>query len=228
MYSRMTVIQADSLRKKTIPKHDFRTLTESIEKRSKAWADYRPAGSGNTDLKAAVVPVTKVAEKIFDAAQDEADMEYEQIRSGTGEDWKLAVWSRAFESLTRFSLIYACSASNTPEQTVITEDAVLWAKKFIWWECRNKIAMTEYYYHESDFEKYAEEVVTILVSWARRKGLHTPMPGWMFNRRTRKFPPNILNAVLKSLEAQDRIAIQTIQGDGRSGKAYILLDDSVK
>ena len=228
MYSRMTVIQADSLRKKTIPTHDFRNLTESIEKRAKAWADYRPAGSGNTDLKAAIVPVTKVAEKIFDAAQDEADMEYEQIRCGTSEEWKLAIWSRAFESLTRFSLIYACSASNTPEQTVITEDAVLWAKKFIWWECRNKIAMTEYYYHESDFEKYAEEVIAILVSWVRRKGLDTPMPGWMFNRRTRKFPPNVLNAVLKSLEAQERIAIQSVQGDGRSGKAYILLDDSVK
>lgn len=225
MFSRMTIIQADALRKKSVPKYDFREVTPEVEKHAKAWADYRPEGSGNTDLKAAVIPITQTAQKIMDLAQDEADAEYERIRSSSGEDWKLAVWSRAFESMTRFALIYACSAAQSPLQTIITEDAVIWAKKFIWWECKNKIAMTEFYYHESEFEKYSEEVVEILAAWSRRKGTDTPMPGWLFNRKTKKLPPTVLKNVLKSLEDQERIAVQITPGDGRPGKGYILLEE---
>ena len=225
MFSRMTIVLADALRKKSVPKCDFREIPPEIGKHAKAWADYRPEGSGNTDLKAAVIQITPTAQKVMDLAQDEADAEYDRICFGTGEDWKLAVWSRAFESMTRFALIYACSAAPTPLQTVITEDAVIWAKKFVWWECKNKIAMTELYYHESEFEKYSEEVVEVLAAWSRRKGPDTPMPGWLFNRRTRKLPPNVLKAVLKSLEDQERIAVQFSPGDGRPGKGYILIDE---
>ena len=80
-------------------------------------------------------------------------------------------------------------------------------------------------FHESEFEKYSEEVVEILAAWSRRKGTDTPMPGWLFNRKTKKLPPTVLKNVLKSLEDQERIAVQITPGDGRPGKGYILLEE---
>jgi hypothetical protein len=221
MYSRMTIIHADSRGKGQLP-GDLEDIPDRIADKAKLWADFRPPGSGNLDMKAMTVPMTAGAKKLLVAVQAEADDIYAKIERQENCDWKMAIWSRACENTTRFALIHACSEAEKPEGAVITEEAILWAKKFIWWEAANKIAMTEHHYHETEFERYSEEIVTILANWHQRKGYETPMPGWLFNRKTKKFPPKVLAAVQQSLMLQERLECVTFSNNGKSGIMYQL------
>ena len=54
--------------------------------------------------------------------------------------------------------------------------------------------------------------------WHRKNGLSTPMPGWKFNRKTSHLPPNVLKAVIESLEKQKRL----VQTPWRKGMIYYL------
>lgn len=220
MYSRMTIIHADSRGKGQLP-GDLQNIPDCVADKAKLWADFRPPGSGNLDLKAKIVPMTKAAKELLAAVQAEADEEYARVERVENCDWKMAIWSRACENTTRFALIYACSEAEAPTSVVITEDAIRWAKALIWWEAANKIAMTEHHYHETEFEKYSEEIVGILEAWHRRKGCDTPMPGWLFNRKTKKFPPKVLSAVQQSLILQARLLIESKD----NGTVYSLLPD---
>jgi hypothetical protein len=81
--------------------------------------------------------------------------------------------------------------------------------------------MTEHHYHESEFERYSEEIVGILENWHRNKGSDAPMPGWLFNRKTKKFPPKVLAAVQQSLLLQARLLIESKD----NGTVYSLLSE---
>lgn len=220
MYSRMTIIHADSRGKGQLP-GDLENLPDGIVDKAKLWADFRPPGSGNLDMKAMVAPMSADARKLLSAVQNEADAEYARIERVENCDWKMAIWSRACEHVTRYALIHACSEATEPARVVITGKAVAWAKKLVWWEAANKIAMTEHHYHESEFERYSEEVVGILAGWHRRKGYDVPMPGWLFNRKTKKFPPKVLAAVQQSLMLQARLTVESKD----NGTVYSLLPE---
>ena len=220
MYSRMNLFHA-SVRADPVLPGDFTRVPEHIKRRAKRWADYRPHGSGNMDIQARMLSVSPAVKEVMSEILKNIQAEYKRIDRDDGDDWKLAVWTRAFESVIRYALIYSCSIADTPESVEFTVDALRWAAKLVRWEAANKIAMTEKHYYQSDFERASEYVIDILTVW-RKAFPDKPMPGWKFNRRTKKFPPNILKAVLESLEAQERIAIDPVDNGGKRGSAYSL------
>ena len=226
MFSRMTIIHADSRGQGQLP-GDLQAVPDAIADKAKLWVDFRPPGSGNLDMKALAIPMTRNAKTMLAVVQAEADTEYARIERTENCDWKMAIWSRACENTTRFALIYACSEAAEPGGAVISEDAVRWARKLIWWEAANKIAMTEHHYHETEFERYSEEIVGILENWHRHKGYDIPMPGWLFNRKTKKFPPKVLGAVQQSLILQERLECVPFDNNGKTGIMYRLRMESV-
>ena len=199
-----------------IPKH--------IIAKAKAWSDFVPEGSGNLSLKAMVVQYTPEAEKLLQDVRSEEMKMYRKSEKEDDVDWKLSVWSRACENTMRYALIFACSIAEKPEDTIITAEAVQWARKFVWWQISNKIHMTDLHYHRTEFEKCSAFVIDIMARWHKTKGFDTPMPGWMFNRKTKQLAPNVLNAVQQSLVLQERLLVET----KTKGTVYSLIPDKPK
>lgn len=148
----------------------------------------------------------------------EASEIIEKARRNEAPEWQKSVWNRACEIALRYALIYACSIAERPENTVITAEAVRWAEKFVWWEIRNKFFLTERHYFRTDFERVSESVMDVMRQWHRKNGRAVPMPGWKFNRKTSHLPPNVLKAVVESLEKQKRLT----HSPWRKGMIYYL------
>jgi hypothetical protein len=220
MYSRMAVFPVPKIGGVNLPK-DISVVPEHIIARAKKWVDYVPPGSGNMDFKARTLYAADTTMQRMLEIMLEARARLDALDDVGAEDWKLSIWTRAFESIMRFSLIYACSKATSPDEAVLDMDALEWARKFVFWEAENKIAFTDQNYYQSDFERYSEEVIAILTLW-KRANADKPMPGWKFNRRTKKLPPKMLNAVLQSLTLQERINVEQINNNGKTGLAYSL------
>lgn len=94
----------------------------------------------------------------------------------------------------------------------------------MWWEIENKIHMTDRHYYKTEFERCSESVLDIMAKWHRSKGINTPMPGWLFNRRTKHLSPKILSAVQQSLMMQERLAVE----GKANGTVYSLLPEKSK
>ena len=223
LFSRMTIFLANSRGHGQMP-GNLDSIPDSIVAMAQEWRDFRPPGSGNLGSAAMTVPVTAEAEAVFQQVREEADEKYFKRERNGAREWELAILSRILEHVMKFSLIYAASAAPSPEHTVITEDAVLWAKKLITWETDNKIEMTEHKYHETEFVKYSEQVIDILANWHKRNGRNVLMPGWKFNRRIKSLPPKSLAAVIESLEKQERIIVQHLETAGRLATNYGLME----
>lgn len=222
MYARLDVIIGESRgngQTKALPD----IPTEIVEK-AKSWADFRPPGSGDMDVAVMTVPYAQDAgELVEQLRQSETEM-YRKSEREEDVDWKLSVWSRACENTLRYALVYSCSVADRPENTVITADAIRWAQRFMWWEIENKIHMTDRHYYKTEFERCSESVLDIMAKWHRSKGINTPMPGWLFNRRTKHLSPKILSAVQQSLMMQERLAIE----GKANGTVYSLLPEKSK
>lgn len=220
MYSRMSVFPVPKIGDVSLPK-DIDQVPEAIVARARAWADYRPPGSGNVDVVARTLDATDEVTARMREIQLEARAEFDRLDEAGEEDWKLAVWTRAFESVMRFALIHACSAAPTPADARLDMASLEWARRIVFWETRNKIAFTERFYYHSEFERFSEEVVAIVAAWQRRSR-GKPMPGWQFNRKTKKLPPKTLAAVLESLQAQERIVVSDEVVNRKSARFYSL------
>lgn len=218
LFSRLTILEAESRGKGQLP-GDLNDIPHSILETARRWTEFRPHGSGNLNFSAKVVPVTKDAEKLLIDVMKRADEKYAAVEKENGLEWQLAIWSRVFEHILKYSLLYAASESSHPENTVISYQAVSWAEKFIFWEAKRKIAMTEHNYHESEFARCSQRVIDILEHWHAAHGKDVLMPGWKFNRRIKGMPPNYLKAVIESLKNQERIVIQ-----GRGTKGRLAVD----
>jgi len=205
MYARLDVIIGESRGEGQVKGEP--DIPSEIEDKARAWANFRPQGSGDLDVKAMTVPYTPEAAVLAERLRrDETEM-YRKSEREEDIDWKLSVWSRACENALRYALVYSCSIADKPENTVITADAIRWAKKFMWWEVENKIYMTDRHYFKTEFERCSESVLEIMAKWHRLKGCDTPMPGWMFNRKTKHLSPKVLAAVQQSLILQERLEV---------------------
>jgi len=219
LFSRMTILEADSRGKGQLP-GDLNNIPNTIIEAARQWRDFKPSGSGNLNLTAMSVPVAPGAEKLLMKSMERADEKYSQAERENGLEWQLAVWSRVFEHILKYSLIYAASEAPKPENTTITPEAVRWAEKLIFWEAEKKISMAEHNYHESEFARCSQKVIDLLEHWHRTHGENVLMPGWKFNRRIRGLPPNYLKAVIESLRNQERIVIQGKETKGRIALEY--------
>ena len=82
--------------------------------------------------------------------------------------------------------------------------------------------MVRKYYYRTDFERNSEQVVTMMQHWHDSKGWNTPMPGWLFNRKTKELSPKVKDAVVQSLRAQERLEVTSTQTQGRASLTYRL------
>ena len=220
MYSRMSVFPVPKIGEVNLPK-DIEDVPQAIVAKARAWADYRPPGSGNVDIATRTLDAPPDVLARMREIKLEARAEFDRLDDAGEEDWKLAIWTRAFESVMRFALIHACSSAPSPSEARLDIPSLEWARRLVFWEARNKIAFTERFYYRSEFERFSEEVVAIIATW-QRKTKGQPMPGWKFNRKTKKLPPKTLAAVLESLLAQERIVVADKVNNGKSGRFYSL------
>ena len=221
MYARLNVMIAEASMRGTLPVEPV--IDPEIIEKARRWAQFIPPGSGNIDLHTFPVPYTADAAKLAKALYEKQEDEVEKAKRNEEPEWKKTVWNRACEIALRYALIYACSIAERPENTIITAEAIRWAEKFIWWEIRNKFFLTERHYFRTDFERVSESVMDVMRQWHRKNGRSVPMPGWKFNRRTSHLPPNVLKAVVESLEKQKRL----VQMPWRKGMIYYLPNASV-
>lgn len=186
------------------------------------WKNYNPSGSGNIDIVAKDVVGNERVMSLLREYQLEAYREKKKLQNNGEPDWKLALWSRAFESIVRFALIYACSEAEVPDTTSLSVAGLRWAHELVHWDIKIKLVMVQKYYYRTDFERISEQIVSILQRWHKRKGKNTPMPGWMFNRKTKQLSPKIKDAAVQSLQAQERIDVNNVRTSGRNSKTYSL------
>ncbi len=90
------------------------------------------------------------------------------------------------------------------------------------WDINNKLAMVKKYYYRTEFERKFRTNWTMMQRWHENKGWETPMPGWMFNRKTKELSPKVKDAVIQSLKLQERLEVTTSQTQGRSALSYRL------
>ena len=90
------------------------------------------------------------------------------------------------------------------------------------WDIKNKITMVKKYYYTSEFERNSEQIVNMMQHWHENKGWDTPMPGWKFNRMTKALPPKVRDAVIQSLQSQNRLEVTQPQTGGRPAAKYRL------
>ena len=222
MFARMTLFPTEEQPEPQIP-GDLRTIPASIEHHALQWKNFRPSGSGNLAEEAKSIIGSEEVMSVLRECQLEAHREKMKLQKAGESDWQLSLWSRAFESILRFSLIYACSEAEEPELTSLSVEGIHWARKLVRWDIKNKLAMVKKYYYKTEFERYTEDVVAILQRWHKAKGKDEAMPGWLFNRKTKEFSPKIKDAVIHSLKSQERLEVITIVNNGKSGVTYRLV-----
>lgn len=219
--SRMTVMLSEN-RSRGQAQIDPGNIPENLIVMAKKWHEFIPPGSGNLDVRALEVPVSPEAEIKLKELQNRADDKYEECDRGSAEDWRLSIWSRAFEHILKFCLIYACSEASEPRNVQITLSAVEWAEKFVFWEVEQLIAMTGRNHYKNEFARVSRRVLDILEQWHRNHGTDTPMEGRDFNRKVQELPPNYLKAVIERLVDQELIKIASAPTRGRPKIMYSL------
>lgn len=222
MFARMTLFPTEEQPEPQIP-GELRNIPAAIEHHALQWKNFRPTGSGNLDMEAKAIIGSEEVMSVLRECQLEAHREKMKLQKAGESDWQLSLWSRAFESTLRFALIYACSEAKEPEQTSLSVEGIRWARKLVRWDIQNKLAMVKKYYYKTEFERYTEEVVALLQRWHKSKGKDTPMPGWLFNRKTKEFAPKVKEAVIQSLKSQERLEVASIVNNGKSGVTYRLV-----
>jgi hypothetical protein len=221
LYGRMTLIPAFDIPKLCMPK-SINIIPASLHNHAYNWANFVPPGSGNMNPKAMDVKATEEASEYLSNIQQDAYQWKVQLSKEKEPDWKVSLASRAFESICRYALIYACSETSDPAQTIVTKGAVEWAKKLVFWDIENKFAMVAKYHYESEFERISERVIEILRRWHEKQGYDVPMPAWVMNRKTKSISQKDFDEVIQRLKGQERIIVTHEQTGGRPKLVYML------
>ncbi len=221
MFARMELFPSETQPEPKIP-GNLNNIPVNIEHHALQWKNFNPIGSGNIDIVVKEVVGDKSVMSLLREYQLEAFREKKKLQDNGEPDWKLSLWSRAFESIVRFALIYACSEAKVPDATTLSVSGLRWAHELVHWDIKNKLAMVQKFYYKTDFERISEQIVSLLYRWHKRRGKHTPMPGWDFNRKTKELSPKVKEAAIQSLQAQERIEVNSVQTAGRPLKTYSL------
>lgn len=221
LFARMELFPCDSIPDPRIPSGLDRIPVE-IEHHAMQWKNYTPPRSGNLDFDAKKILPSEPVMSLLHEYQLEAHRKKKKLQQSAAPDWQIALWSRAFESIVRLALIYACSEAESPDFTTLSEAGVNWARKLVHWDIDNKITMVKKYFYTSDFERNSEQIVNMMQRWHDNKGWDTPMPGWKFNRMAKALPPKVKDAVIQSLRSQNRLEVIHSQTGGRPSATYRL------
>lgn len=220
MFARMNIIMADPpIRPQLRPEF---ILDDELKQLALNWCNYTPAGSGNLNLNAAVVPYTVSGRERAQALMDEQfDLCEQERKSADRKEWRESLWNRYFEISMRYALLYACSEATSPESAAITPEAIQWGADFVKWDIENKIRMVEKRFYRSEFEKMTETIINILKAWHNAKG-KVAMPAHTFNIKTKFLDPRTKNQVIESLQSQKRLFYDVVATKGRPAKVFAL------
>jgi len=211
MYARLSLMVAEKPSGGHLPVEA--DVPQDIIERARAWVQFRPPGSGNTDVVAMTVPYTADAEPLAAGLYEMQQRKLAEMHEARLPEWKCSIWNRYCEIALRYALLYACSVAPEPAKAVLTPDAIRWGGDFVKWEMDNKFYMTDRNYFSSDFLRLTEDALNGLRRWHKENGLNRPMPGWRFNRLLEGQPPNIVKAVIESLlEQQKMFAMRSGRG----------------
>ena len=104
----------------------------------------------------AVVPMEAAAKVLLREIRAEADAKYEKYEE-SGNESALALWARASEKVQKFALIRALSENvHVP---VITADALLWARNFVFLATERMLYQSGLYVYESDFDRQMKKIM---------------------------------------------------------------------
>ena len=206
MYARLSIMVAEKPSAGRLPVEP--SVPREVVEKALAWAQFRPPGSGNNDIAPLAVPYTADAEPMAEELFRRQQERLAEMHRKNAPEWKCSVWNRHCEIALRYALIYACSIAPSPELTVITPDAIRWGSDFVTWEMENKFYMTDRNYFKTDFSRLTDIAMQGLRKWHKENGLGTPMPGWQFNRLFEDYPPNVVKAVVESLQEQQKMFSQ--------------------
>ena len=221
LFARMELFPCESIPDPRIPS-GLDKIPVEIEHHAMQWKNYTPPRAGNLNFDAKKILPSDAVMSLLQEYQLEAHRKKKKLQQSAAPDWQIALWSRAFESIVRLALIYACSEAESPEFTMLSEAGVKWARKLVHWDIKNKITMVKKYYYTSEFERNSEQIVNMMQHWHENKGWDTPMPGWKFNRMTKALPPKVRDAVIQSLQSQNRLEVTQPQTGGRPAAKYRL------
>lgn len=220
MFARMNIIIADKPARPQL-KPDSE-ISDELKQLALNWFNYTPAGSGNLNPNAAIVPYSVSGrERANELLGEQYDLCEAERNSADCVEWRLSLWNRYFEIAMRYALLYACSEASNPEDAVITAEAVQWAAEFVKWDIENKIRMVDTRYYRSDFEKTSETIVEILSKWHKQHKL-TPMPSRQFNIKTKFIDLRSKSQAIEALILQGRLIRETIHTGGRPMTIFAL------
>lgn len=220
MFARINIILADQPARPQLKHHGV--ISEELKQLALKWLNYTPAGSGNLNPNAMVVPYSiSGRERADQLLGEQFDLCEKERKSDECAEWKLSLWNRYFEIAMRYALLYACSEAPEPDKAVITAEAIQWGADFVRWDIENKICMVETRYYRSEFEKTSETLIEILSKWHKQHAT-LPMPSRVFNIKTKFIDPRIKNLAIEALTLQGRLIREIVQTGGRPMTVYAL------
>jgi hypothetical protein len=137
-----------------------------------------------------------------------------------GDENQSAIMGRAVEKAHRLALIYACSADR--HNLEITEDAAVWATKFIDHCTRQMLFAARFYISESEFDRKANRLLATLRTW-QKSNPTVPMTKTAISRKM-KLPVKEMTDVIESLLLRGEIEHVVTPTTGRPAEGYRLRD----
>jgi len=204
LFSRINFIFGEGLQKPD-PDRELRMLDlpEALVARCAMWKSFAPPGSGNLDIKPAMVQFDEEASRFVGQLRLREYEKRKELENET-EEWKDALWTRYVEMAKRYMLLYACSEASEPDKAVVTRKAAEWGTAFVEWDIRNKIHIIERNYFKSDYERSCERTLDMLLRWQKRHGGEM-MPENSFTKKLKQFTPIQQREIVTGLVRQNRL-----------------------
>jgi hypothetical protein len=141
------------------------------------------------------------------------------------DDSALQLWTASFESLLRAYLQEAVCLDDGEERNAIIDRLICRIRDSMLCELAKYQATNvndaKPVCPVNEAEKH---IITVMRQWHLLKA-GAPMQGWQFNRKTRKYPPDVIAAALLRLQAQGRLKVEKIINNRKAAIIYVLTEE---
>lgn len=152
LLARMIIISSPGYGKRQTPA--LIELPDDVLKQVRAWHELKlPGDLSQENPKPLLIPKTPEAHARHEAYGDSVHVKHIQE-----DEVRAAVWSRAPEKAAKLALIYACASATSPEQAMITLEAVEWAIAIVNYSTRFVLAGAENSVSTSAYEALKKRV----------------------------------------------------------------------
>ena len=135
-------------------------IPEHLLEQAQFWAEFNTAGMVEIMMPDPMVMThTPKAKILSKASQDMFSAKWDDGKAKS-DTVLTSVWARAWENANKLAMIYA--GSRDYKNPVITEDAVLWAEKFVDTCCERMVYQASSHVFENTHDKHVKKVFSIL------------------------------------------------------------------